>query len=288
MTNVTPYIRYVNQSHKTEPDALVGFALPYLPDMLTSRWLSSVDPQQRLIEAVHLQTRLISNFWHMHGTAWDLRFVATDDLPGIAIGLLCRIHHFSHNDKRYFQHHCLSIAQQTAQLFADYGYELSPLGDERSLSRYLTPFPFQAVGEIRKTEKLLTFEDAYTAYEVYVPYPWQWSIQTRLRLCEALLYRQSNCLISVNIEPTHLTQQEHLHLQRATSSRLQDLYYGSSGHEIYQIYLDYTRTLQQPYLLRISVAAATQQTLTHIGRIFTDELYAHSSSRSSGRGPTLC
>src|SRR6266567_841683 len=291
MTNVTPFIRYVNLSHKTEPDALVGFALPYLPDMLTSRWLSSVDPQQRLVEALHLQTRLISNFWHMHGTAWDLRFVATDDIPGIAIGLLCRIHHFPHNDKRRFQHHCLSIAQQTAQLFADYGYELSPLGDERSLSRYLTPFPFQAVGEIRKTEELPSFADAYTVYEVYVPYPWQWSVQTRLRLCEALLYRQSNCLISVNLEPTHLTQQEHQHLKRATSSRLQDLLHnttGSNGPEAYQVYMDYTHTLQQPYLLRISIAAATSQTLTHIGRIFTDELHTHQSTHKGSRVPTLC
>lgn len=290
MANVTPFISYVNLPHKAEPDALVGFALPYLPDMLTSRWLSSSNPQQRLIEALDLQTRLISNLWHMHGTTWDLRFVATDDLPGVAIGLLCRIRHLPNNGRHFLQH-CLHLAQQTQQLFANYGYELSPLLDETSLSRYLTPFPFQVVGEIRKTEKLLTFEDAYTAYEVYVPYPWQWSIQTRLRLCEALLYRQSNCLISVNIEPTHLTQHEHLHLQHATSSRLQNLFYsssGSSGHEVYQIYLDYTRTLHQPYLLRISIAAATQQTLTHIGRIFTDELHAHASSRSPGRGPTLC
>src|SRR5947209_6884837 len=263
---MTPFIRNVNLQHSAEPDALIGFALPYLPDMLTSRWLSSSNPQQRLIEALDLQTRLISNLWPLHGTAWDLRFVATDDLPGIAIGLLCRIRHLPHSDGRQFQHHCPSVVQQTQQLFADYGYELSPLLDETSLSRYLTPFPFQVVGEIRKTEKLLTFEDAYTAYEVYVPYPWQWSVQTRLRLCEALLYRQSNCLISVNLEPTHLTQQEHLHLQRATSSRLQNLLHnttGSNGREAYQVYMDYTHTLQQPYLLRVSIAAATQQTLTH-------------------------
>src|SRR2546429_6898111 len=91
MVEAIPFVRFVNLRKGTEPDALVGFSLPFLPDMLTSLWLSSPNPHKRLDEALQLQMRLISTFWNMGITAWDLRFVATNELPGVAIGLLCRI-----------------------------------------------------------------------------------------------------------------------------------------------------------------------------------------------------
>src|SRR2546423_2336101 len=152
MARAFPFVRFINLSNGA--DALLGFALPFLPDMLTSRWLSSPNAHKRLEEALQLQVHLINAFWNMRITAWDLRFVGTDELPGVTIGLICRIRRPAKVDPRQFQNYCLDLAKQAQQLFGDYGYELSPLTDEISLTRYLTPFQFQAVGEVRKAEKL--------------------------------------------------------------------------------------------------------------------------------------
>lgn len=280
MVNALPFIRFVNLRTGSEPDALLGFSLPFLPDMLTSRWLSSSNAERRLDEALQLQVRLISAFWNQGAAvwdrvAWDLRFVATDELPGVAIALICRYRHPPRVPARQFHDQCLASAKHTQQLFADYGYELLPLVDESALTRYLTPFPFPVVGEIRKAETMLTIEDAYTEYEFYVTYPWQWAIQSRLRLFEALLHRQSNCLVSVSLEPTQLNPHEQAYFSRATSTKLRDLLCnsGAAGEAVYNVYADYARDLRQPYMSRISLAASTPQALEHIGRVFLDEFH---------------
>ena len=88
MASAFPFVRFINLSNGA--DALLGFALPFLPDMLTSRWLSSPNAHKRLEEALQLQVHLINAFWNMGITAWDLRFVGTDELPGVTNGLICR------------------------------------------------------------------------------------------------------------------------------------------------------------------------------------------------------
>src|SRR5712692_1302057 len=189
-----PFIRFLGIPGGSEPDALLGFSLPFLPDMLTSRWLSGSDEQERLLQALRLQQRLISAFWDSGITTWDLRFVGTEELPGVAIGMLCRLRRPSQIPPRQFRDYCLERTRHIQLLFADFGYELLPLSDEASLTRYLAPFSFRAVAEIRRHEELLVLQSTYNEFEVYIPYPWHWAPQTRLRLFEALLHRQSNCL----------------------------------------------------------------------------------------------
>lgn len=304
MVNTLPFVRFITKSSGTEPDALLGFSLPFLPDMLTSRWLTGSSQQERLHEALQLQVRLINAFWSSGITAWDLRFVGTDELSGIAISLLCRLSRPPQIAPTQFPNYCLGRAQHIQQLFADFGYELLPLTHEPSLMRYLDPFRFQALAEIRRYEEVRSIIlDTYTEYEFYVTYPWHWAPQSRLRLFEALLQRQSNCLISVYVEPTQLSPQEQSHLHHATSRQVRDLLWqsGPQGETVYNIYQDYLRSLRQPYLLRISLAASTPQTLQQIGRILQDELNApqplgaverallhdFSTAQVSGTGPTL-
>lgn len=275
MASTFPFVRFISQPGSAEPDALLGFSLPFLPDMLTSRWLTGSNTQERLQEALRLQVRLINAFWSSGITAWDLRFVGTDELPGMAIGLLCRLQHSPQIPSAQFRGYCLNCARYAQQLFASFGYELVPLEDEESLTRYLAPFSFQAVVEVRRYEELLAFVDAYNEYEVYVTYPWHWAIQNRLRLFEALLFRQSNCLVSFYLEPTQLSLQEQSHLNHATSLQIRNLLLSSGspqGQMIYKTYMDYARNLRQPYLLRIGIAASTQRTVEHIGHILQDEL----------------
>src|SRR5579885_3658340 len=144
-----PFIRYQTLAGRQEPDALLGFAL-------------------------QLQVQLIHALWRSGITAFDLRFIGTETLPGIAIALLCRVRRPPSVPPARFRDHCLALARYTSRLFADSGFELQPLLDEASLVRYITPFRFHVAAELRKAEELLVLQEAYTEYEVYATYPWSW------------------------------------------------------------------------------------------------------------------
>ena len=303
MPDMLPFIQLITFPGNTEPEALIGFSFPFLPDMHTSRWFVSINEQERLYEALRLQVSMIKTFWGLGVTAWDLRFVGTNDMPGVSIGLLCRLRRPERVTQRLFREYCFSISRHIQHMFADYGYEVEPLVDEQSFLRYLRPFDFQSLAEIRKYEELLIAEDAYTEYEFYVTYAWHWTIQNRLRLFEAMLQRQSNCLVSIYLEPTHLNPHEQSHLNHAISIQMRDLLMrcGPNGQTVYTTYQMYARSLRQPYLLRSCIAAASPQTLRQVGSIFLDELntpkligfaspellHEFSSSQTSGMGAVL-
>lgn len=281
-----PFIRFQTLTGGQEPDAILGFSLPFLPDMSASPWLTGSMPRERLKEALQLQLRLIHAFWKSGITALDLRFIGTETMPGVAIALLCLLRRSLHIHPAHFRDHCLSIAQYLHRLFADTGLELLPLIDEASLMRYVSPFQFQSLAEVRKKEEILVIWDAYIENEVYATYPWQWSVQNRLRLLEALLHRRSDCLVSIYLEPTQLSPQEQSHLSHATSSRVRELLWsaGSQGETISDLYAEYAQKLRQPYLIRISVASKQAQTVEQAGRMFIDEL---SAAQNPGTQPIL-
>jgi hypothetical protein len=271
-----PFVRFLALPGGQEPEAIFGFSLPFLPDMSTSPWLSGTTPRVRLQESLRLQVRLVDAFWDSGITALDLRFIGTETSPGVVIGLLCRLRRPVRIQPEHFRDHCLAVAQYVRQLFADTGFELVSLEDEASLARYLSPFRLRAVGEIRKKEEIVVIQDVYVENEVYATYPWQWTIQNRVRLLEVLLRRQSNCLVSVYLEPTQLSPHEQNHLSHATSSRVRKLLWsaGAQGEAIYNLYGAYAQNLRRPYLIRITLGAAHSQTVGQIGRVFIDELSA--------------
>lgn len=281
-----PFVRFLALPGGQEPEAIFGFSLPFLPEMSTSPWLSGTTPRERLQESLQLQVRLVDAFWGSGITALDLRFVGTETLPGVVIGLLCRLRRPVHIQPKHFPDHCLAVAQYVQRLFADTGFELVSLEDEASLTRYLSPFHLQAVGEIRKKEEIFVIRDIYIENEVYATYPWQWTMQNRLRLLEVLLRRQSDCLISVYLEPTRLGPQEQNHLSHATSLRVRKLLWsaGSHGEAIYNLYAAYEQNLRRPYLIRITLAGSHPQTVGQIGRVFIDEL---SAVQNPGTQPVL-
>lgn len=280
------FLRLQALPQRQEPEAIFGFTLPFLPEVNTSPWLSGTTPRERLEESLYLQMRLVDAFWSSGITALDLRFIGSETLSGIGIGLLCRLRRPAHIPPASFRHHCLAAARHIQQLFADTGFELVPLADEASLTRYLSPFRLQAAGEIRKKEEILVIQDTYVENEVYATYPWQWSVQNRVRLFGALLRRRGNCLISVYLEPTRLSTQEQSHLSHATSSRVRNLLRsaGSQGEAIYRLYASYEQKLRQPYLARITLAGTNVQVVEHIGRVFLDEL---SAAQHPGLQPVL-
>ncbi|GAC1357449.1 MAG: hypothetical protein NVSMB38_39820 [Ktedonobacteraceae bacterium] len=276
MTQTPPFVRWMTPSGRREADALFGFSLPFLPDMLSSPRLSTVAPQHRVDEALRLQLQMVKRLWSYGVAAWDLRFIGTDDLPGVAIGVLCRMSRPQQVTPTDFHRYCQQHASHIQRLFADFDYELVPLTDEASLNRYLMPFRIQAIGEMRRFEEVVVAEDAYTEYEFYVPYPWHWSNHNRLRLFEALLKRQGNCLVSVCLEPTQLGSQEQRHVHHASSPQIKALLHrlGSTGQTIINIYHDYAQNLQQPYVVHITIATTTPQTMQHVAWQLRDEIHS--------------
>src|SRR6266702_6611032 len=121
MAHALPFVRFLSVPGGTEPDALLGFSLPFLPDMLTSRWLSGSNERERLSQALELQVRLINAFWSSGVSGWDLRFGGTDELPGVAISLLCRLRRLPQVHSTQFRDSCLAAAKRIQQLFADFG-----------------------------------------------------------------------------------------------------------------------------------------------------------------------
>src|SRR5437867_3109616 len=118
MAETRPFVRFIKRAERPEPDALLGFSLPFLPDMLTSHWLSGSSPQERLEEALQLQLQLIRRFYGSGVASWDLRFVGTESLPGVAIGLLCRLSPPPQLPPGRFSDYCQERAIFIQQLFA--------------------------------------------------------------------------------------------------------------------------------------------------------------------------
>lgn len=281
MPHTPPFIQWRVLPDRQEPDALFGFSVPFLPDVFSSPWFTGSNRRERLYEVLRAQMGLLQALWRSGTPApiWDLRFVGSDEAAGVAIALLCRLQRPVHLHKAQFHNFCLAYCSELQQLFANVGYEVVPLSDERSLARYVIPFHFAAVAEVRRNEELCVFESTYVAYEAYVPYPWSWTLQNRLRLFETLVKRQSNCLVSIYLEPTRLTEQEHWHLQHATSQQMREMLSqsGPAGENIYNVYKDLQQCLRQPYLLRIGIAASSQQTLYQVGNALLDELHTSQS-----------
>lgn len=284
MPDTYPYVRLTTLPQRKEPDGLVGFALPHA---FTPRSFSGGSEQEQLHGALQAQVRLVSNLWSSGVTAFDLRFVRTEENKGsIVAGLLCRFTRPSTIQPHQFHHYCLQATQRIQRLFADYGYGLTPLPDELSLVRFLSPFRFQAVAEVRRHEEIFVAEDAYTEYEFYVPHPWAYALNTGKRLFSALRQLHGNGMVSMYIEPTQLSAQESSHLHYAASPKVRQLLQrcGPRGDDIHVIYKQFVDTLRQPFLVRIGIAASHSSTVHYLGRTMIDEL---SANQQTDIAPTL-
>jgi hypothetical protein len=238
---------------RSEPDALFGFTLPDLPASNTANAAK--------------QLSLINGLWNSQGIILELRYIKTYDLQ-TTINVLCRIRRPQHIDRRGLQNFCLTSAAHIAQLFKDCGYHLQPITSEAVLTQALMPFQVQALAEIRRYEDIEKFVDAFTRYEFYVPYSWEWMVNKHLEAFTALQQLRSPALVGISLEPTTLFPHEQVRLSRVTSGEIRDMLIesGASGEEIYRQYQTYAQKLQRPYLSRICLAGPDQQALTHLGQ----------------------
>ncbi len=283
MPDTYPFLRLTNVPHR-EPDGLVGFSLPHA---FTPRSLSSMGEKADMRAALQTQVQLVKHVWDSGVTAFDLRYVGTEDhRDSVFVSLLCRLKRPATIPQQQFRDYCLRSSQRIQRIFADSGYQLMPLVDESALIRCLSPFRFQAIAEVRRKEEVLVASNTLNEYEFYVTYPWQWAISNANRLFAALQQRDSNCMLSIYLEPTQLSSQEYAHLNHAASLKMRDLLLncGSEGISIHKIYQQFATSLRQPYLVRIGIAASQQQTIDTVGRAVIDML---STQQAPGTAPTL-
>lgn len=284
MPDSYPFLRLSNLPQRREPDALVGFSLPHA---FSPRPLSTSDEKADIRAAVQTQVQLINHLWDSGVTAFDLRYIGTDENTGhVSAGLLCRLKRPTNIPQHQFRDYCMRSSLRIQRIFADSGYQLIPLVDESALVRFIAPFRFQTLAEVRRKEEVLIASDTLNEYEFYVTYPWQWREQSANQLFSALLQRHSNCLLSIYLEPTQLSAQEYAHLHHAASSKMHDLLRqcGSTGSLIHNIYHQFSLSLRQPFLMRMSIAAAQSQTVEQVGRAVIDLL---STQQTRGTAPTL-
>lgn len=284
MPDTFPFLRLTNLPQRREPDGLVGFSLPHA---FTPSSLSSLGEKADIRAALQAQVQLVKHLWGSGVTAFDLRYIGTDEYrDGVSVGLLCRLKRPANIPQQQFRDYCMRSSQRIQRIFADFGYTLIPLIDESALIRFISPFRFQAIAEVRRKEEVLVASDTLNEYEFYVTYPWPWTMRSANRLFAALQQRHSNCMLSIYLEPTQLSSQEYAHLNHAASLKMRDLLLncGSEGISIHKIYQQFAMSLHEPYLMRIGIAASQQQTIDTVGRAVIDVL---STQQTPGTAPTL-
>jgi hypothetical protein len=169
--------------------------------------------------------------------------------------------------------HCLSVAKHVQQLFDRSGYKLQSLVQENALNFVRRPFHFQTIAEIRRKEEIWIFSQDYADVEFYVTYPWEWYCANAVSYFDFLLQQQGSWLVSIYLEPTRLNTLEGNLLNHAISRANKDILLGGGrqGKKMYETYTVFARRLERPYLLRISVAASSQQTLFQTSQIFLNQ-----------------
>ena len=253
-----PFISFFTPQNRSEPIALFGFLLPTLPASSMAN--------------AAMQLRLIKALWTESVVSLELRFVTTLNLKRV-VYLLCRVRCPQQIDGRVFQDFCMDIANRFTQLCQDCNYQLQPVSSEKALTYALAPFQIQALAEVRRCEEIRVLHDPFTEFELYMPYSWEWAVEKQIAFFEILMQQRSPGLVSIYLEPTKLFQWEQEHLRRATSEDKREFLYraGTRGEAIYEQYQVYKQKLQQPYLMRICLAAPSQQSVTGLGEAILEQ-----------------
>src|SRR3972149_6706321 len=73
--------------------AIFGFRIPYLPSFVTSPHLSGTTEQDRLVEALELQTQIVANLRKWNGMTFALRYLVQPQRGEVQMCLLVRLRH---------------------------------------------------------------------------------------------------------------------------------------------------------------------------------------------------
>lgn len=253
---------------------LMGFVFA---DALLSRQANPlVGPhnQKKVREALQAQLHLVRSLWDQPVAAWDLRFVKSKGLPDVLAGLVCRLPVPAHIHSDQLAAYCQELSVAITQMFQAADYPLRPIVDQTMLGNLLAPFAFHSLAEIRRAEEVLELRETYNVYEAYITYPWEWKNQASQHFFDRLYQLTEQCLVSICLLPTQLSEQEMGLLNHATTRGRSMLWRaGPPGQQVLRIYEHFIRSLrQQPFLVRISLAGSSQEIVEAVGQALRDEL----------------
>ncbi len=268
------YVHPVKRSAQGMVEAAFGFALANRFTPPAGLPWAEQDRAQKMYFALQEQMHLVARFWDSGVAAWDLRLIKTERAESLSMGLLCRLSYPVYVAPAELNRECQAAAQEVQSLFHEFGYDLSPLSSWPAFSLFLRPFDYRWLAEIRRGEELFEIDYAHETYEFYVTYPWRWRGATRQRVFDALIRAPDDCLVSVCLQPARLRTDELQVLQHVISGAVRNELWRAKpmGQEALKIYEGFVRDLQQPFLLRIALAASSAGTLERVGQALLDEL----------------
>ncbi|WP_161975851.1 CHAT domain-containing protein [Tengunoibacter tsumagoiensis] len=260
---MAPFIRFTQIPGSAEQWALFGFSLP-----LFSALHENVKGQQAPANPAE-QIHLLRMLWQSGVVGLDLRFLKTASAE-LEVGLLCRIHVFQASLQQ-FHADCHHLIQHIQQLFTSQGYPLQSITTETQFEHFLRSqhLPFQA--EVRRFEEIFYIDANRMTQETYATIPWK--ARTIEQIYLKLLTPQTS-LLSIYLEPTRLTPAEEMLLTRVSSPATQQFLrqVGKYGQRAAQAYHYLAANLHHPFLLRVAVAATSQQQARHMAEAIRQEV----------------
>jgi len=257
-------------------DVLFGYRLPHLPGSLVSPRLAGASDRERIGEAVARQMSLILSLGAFADSSFSLRYLYQPAQRSIDIGLLARCATRVDHTRAGAE----DLASRLEAALTSFDLPVEALSTRDALLAFLDPIAEPFVVEIRQHEEIapLRLGDAYAVH------PFRASATTWLAAFEMLVRQRHACVISVYLEPTHLTAAEQSSFAEAaaipesradcrdTSLPREQHLPDRQARLVSRLYAEALHRFTRPFLLVAQVASADPLTATALARAFAAEI----------------
>jgi hypothetical protein len=270
----SPHIRIATGQASGGAQALFGFRIPYLPDLLSDHTLLGQTDNERVAEILSRWMQLVVGLRKWRGSAFALRFVAHPGDGRIDVSLLARLA----GAEGGLGQAAVQVAGDLAAQLTAFGFPHEPL-QEGDLQRALFPFNSPpSIAEVRQHEEVTRF--LTVNQEAYVVHPFWSPAGSWLLPFEAMLRQPESVAVSAYLEPTELLPDEREGLIGAayvaqtvsdqdvrtysdtTSRRRRD----PQAEQVGRVYAALLHQLAEPFLLVVQVASSDASSAWTVAR----------------------
>ena len=259
--------------------AIFGFEIPYLPDFLLDNTLINNDPKTKIDEIIDRFEHLIIGLRKYHDTAVALRYSFNPSTGHISIYLVARCIEDSHSNKKFAK----QISMDLISHFSGFGISLKPITNLGKLDQVLTPYKTNqsAVVEIRQKEDIVPIFSI--GGDAFVIYPYWQANGPGLLPFETIVNQNNPVDISIYLEPTEITNIEYEGFFQAAqiAQTFADAYLPTQSEFsmkrrvdpgarlVGNIYSKFGQSLQEAFLLVVTVASSEPNTAWIVARSFS-------------------
>ena len=271
-----PHVRVVSSQAPGVTQALYGYRIPCLPDLLADHTLLGHTDNERVAEILSRWTQFIVGLRKWHGSAFALRFTARPEVGTIDVALVGRL---AGTDGGLSQAAAQVAAELASQLTA-FGMPHEPL-QESGLHRTLFPFDGSpSIAEVRQHEEVTRF--LTVNQEAYVVHPYWAPAGSWLLPFEAMLRQGAGVAVSAYLEPTETLPGERealieaAHIAQTVSDQDVRTFSDTTGRRrrdpeaelAGRVYAAMLHQLAEPFLLLIQVASSDPFSAWTVARSF--------------------